>query len=107
MLVIVVVVGLAAQFPTAETQTCDLCTPKARGAAVVKEVVDKVNPFQIFPHDNNFLCRIAQVESKFGQDVNTFRPNYHGGIWQVTMSLIRAIYSLGGIVVTSSIFVLG
>ena len=29
------------------------------------------------------MYRIACVESNFGNDANTYRDNYHGGIWQV------------------------
>jgi len=37
----------------------------------------------IFPSDYKFLCRVAWVESKYGQASGTYRPGYYGGIWQV------------------------
>lgn len=58
-------------------------TPKAKGASVVKGVVDKVNGLEIFPDDQEFLSRIAWVESKYGTDKDTYRSGYYGGIWQV------------------------
>lgn len=81
MLVIVVALGLAALFPP-ETLACEPCTPKARGAAVVRQVVDKIKESEIFLNDHKFLCRIAWVQSKFGLDDNTF-VGFRGGIWQV------------------------
>ena len=58
-------------------------TPKGKGSSLVKEVVDKINGLGIFPNDHKFLCRVAWVESKYGQDAGTYRSGYHGGIWQV------------------------
>ena len=58
-------------------------TPKGKGASVVKEVVDIINGLGIFPNDHKFLCRVAWVESKYGEAPGTYRSGYHGGIWQV------------------------
>ncbi|XP_067038608.1 uncharacterized protein [Acropora muricata] len=58
-------------------------TPKEKGADVVKAVVDRISELGIFPDDHKFMCRIAWVESKYGTDKGTYRPGYHGGIWQV------------------------
>lgn len=58
-------------------------TAKGKGSSVVKEVVDTINGLGIFPNDHKFLCRIAWVESKYGEDSGTYRRGYHGGIWQV------------------------
>ncbi|KAM7430895.1 hypothetical protein ABFA07_018452 [Porites harrisoni] len=58
-------------------------TPKGKGAGVVKDVVDTINGLGIFPNDHKFLCRVAWVESKYGEDPNTYRSGYYGGIWQV------------------------
>ena len=57
--------------------------PEAKGKAVVKAAVAAITASGIFPADNNFLRRIACVESKDGLDPNAFRPGFHGGIWQV------------------------
>ena len=59
-------------------------TPKEKGADVVKAVVDRITDLGIFPDDHKFMCRIAWVESKYGTDQGTYRPGYHGGIWQVS-----------------------
>ena len=59
-------------------------SPKGKGSSVCKEVVEVING--IFPNDYKFLCRVAWVESKYGNDPGTYRPGYHGGIWQVTIS---------------------
>ena len=59
--------------------------PKEKGATVVKEVVDTINSLGIFANDHKFLCRVAWVESKYGEDTGTYRSGYHGGIWQVEL----------------------
>lgn len=83
MLVIVVAAGLAAQFLTGTLADCTICTPKATGNDVVQEAVDLINGVGIFPNDQKFLCRIAWVESRYGENCCTYRDGYHGGIWQV------------------------
>ena len=59
-------------------------TPKGKGAGVVKDVVDTINGLGIFPNDHKFLCRVAWVESKYGEDPNTYRSGYYGGLLQVS-----------------------
>ena len=54
---------------------------EATGPDVVRAVSNKIQA--VFGDDKQFLRRIAFVESKDGTDRNTFRPGYHGGIWQV------------------------
>ena len=60
---------------------------KAVGEEVVDAVVDLISKSNIFPNDYRFLLRIGYIESKFGDDPNTFAErngtNYNGGIWQV------------------------
>ena len=58
-------------------------TPGGKGGDVVAEVVDMIHATQIFPDDKKFLCRVAWVESKYGNAPGTFRTGYYGGIWQV------------------------
>lgn len=82
MLLTVVIVGLVAQFLSGSTASCPY-TPKGKGNAVVTEVVNMINNLGIFPNDHKFLCRVAWVESKYGEAGGTYRPRYHGGIWQV------------------------
>ena len=60
-----------------------LSSPKGKGASIVKKVSDIINGLGAFPNDKKFICRIAWVESKYGNDGNTYRSGYHGGIWQV------------------------
>lgn len=55
--------------------------PETKGVDVVCEVINKID--KIFPDDERMLRRIAYVESKFGEDWNTYREGYHGGIWQI------------------------
>ncbi len=54
---------------------------EASGADVVRAVVRKIEG--VFGRDNQFLRRVAFVESEDGTDINTFRSGYNGGIWQV------------------------
>ena len=54
---------------------------EATGTAIVRAVNNRIQ--DVFGDDRQFLRRIAFVESKDGEDPNTFRPDYHGGIWQV------------------------
>lgn len=86
LLALVIVTALTSQFFSgSRAQTCpnQICTAKAKGPSVVEAVVDKINELGIFPSDHKLLCRIAWVESKYGQDRRTYRTGYHGGIWQV------------------------
>ena len=53
----------------------------ASGFNVVQVVVNRI--IAVFGNDNQFLRRVAYVESKDGTDSDTYRSNYHGGIWQV------------------------
>ena len=83
MLLTVVLVGLVAQFYSKCEACSDPYTPKGKGNAVVTEVVNKINNLGVFPNDHKFLCRVAWVESKYGEASGTYRPGYYGGIWQV------------------------
>lgn len=56
---------------------------RATGADIVQAVVDVIRAKCIYPNDRLFFRRLAYVESKDGEDTNTFRPNFYGGIWQV------------------------
>lgn len=56
------------------------------GEKVVDQAIAIVAAFSKeaqLPDISVFLKRIAKVESNWGKDPKTFRPNYHGGIWQV------------------------
>ena len=42
--------------------------------------------YDIFTKDDQgLLLRIACVESNYGNDTDTFRDGYYGGIWQVNV----------------------
>jgi len=49
--------------------------PKAAGRDVVDAVIFKLKRSEIFVEDRRLLVRIAYVESKFGNDPNTYRPS--------------------------------
>lgn len=57
--------------------------PETKGEDVVCAVINKIENSLIFTGDHKMLRRIAYVESKFGEDRNTYRKGYHGGIWQI------------------------
>ena len=63
--------------------------PRAAGSNVVFATVALIQDSEIFPDDNRLLRRIAYVESRDGVDVNTFRDDYFGGIWQVDMDIFN------------------
>ena len=63
----------------------DLTTePEVRGSLVVETVVDRIERSAIFKNDFGYIRRIAWVETRDGLNRTfTFRPGYHGGLWQV------------------------
>ena len=74
-------IAVANVCPAKQDQTLD---PRTSGAKVVEAAVQKIEESDgIFPDDNQFLRRIAYVESKDGTDASTYRAGYYGGIWQV------------------------
>jgi len=83
MLLTLVLVGLVAEFVSTCEVRVDPYIPKGKGKEVVTKVANIINNLGIFPSDHKFLCRVAWVESKYGEDKGTYRPGYHGGIWQV------------------------
>lgn len=87
-LAIIVLAGFACQFlPGTTACSNSINTPRAKGEAVVRDVVAKINGLGIFPNDHRFLCRIAWVESRYGSARGTYRRRYYGGIWQVKYRL--------------------
>ena len=62
----------------------DLTTElQAAGTDVVLASIALIQPLTIFPNDNRLLRRVAFAETRDGVDMDTFRPGYNGGIWQV------------------------
>ena len=57
--------------------------PGTSGTEVTTTTVNLIEQSGIFNPSNEFLRRIAWVESKDGTDPNTYRNGYDGGIWQV------------------------
>ena len=51
------------------------------GSAVVSACLSRLRDSEIFPSDNEMLRRIAYVETGDGNSPDTYRANYHGGIW--------------------------
>ena len=58
-------------------------TPLTFGTDVVEAAVALVEESAIFLIDNQFLRRLAWVESQDGKMSDTYRSGYFGGIWQV------------------------
>lgn len=56
--------------------------PGAHGRDVVETVVYRIHRSRVFPDDRDFLRRVAYTESRFGDDPQTYRSGYHGGVWQ-------------------------
>ncbi len=73
------------------TQVDLTLVPGESGSAVVLAVVAKIEGSQAFPTDNRLLRRMAYVESKDGNDSDTYRPQdrYYGGIWQVDLAAFQ------------------
>ena len=74
-----------ALFGAVISQSVDLTlVPEAKGTAVVEACIAKLTGSNIFPNDNQLLRRIAFAETQDGNDADTYRTNYHGGIWQLS-----------------------
>lgn len=56
-------------------------TPGEFGQKVVRETTKRVE--NVLGSTKGLLLKTALVESNFGRDPQTYRPGYHGGIWQV------------------------
>ena len=57
------------------------------GSAVVSACISRLEQSGIFTSDNEMLRRIAYVETNNGNHEDTYRSNYHGGIWAVDEDL--------------------
>ena len=57
------------------------------GSAVVSACISRLQQSGIFTSDKEMLRRIAYVETNNGNDDDTYRSNYHGGIWAVDEDL--------------------
>ena len=64
--------------------------PEITGRDVVDTVIDQIKHSGIFGNDFGYIRRIAAVESNYGLDhAETFRPGYHGGIWQMDEAIFE------------------
>ena len=78
---------IAALIDAVFLQSVDLTlVPEANGTAVVQACISKLTTAKIFSSDNLMLRRIAFVETRDGTNLNTYRENFHGGIWQLSES---------------------
>ena len=59
---------------------------EASGSAVVLLTISEIKRSTIFSDDNDFLRRLAFVETRDGEDAMTYREGFHGGIWAVQES---------------------
>jgi receptor-type tyrosine-protein phosphatase Q len=88
MLVTCIGLVLSILFGLARCQGQDLTTQEGtNGSAVVSACISRVRESGIFTSDNEMLLRIAYVETDFGNNVSTYRADYHGGIWAVDEDL--------------------
>ncbi|XP_046559886.1 uncharacterized protein LOC124268909 [Haliotis rubra] len=53
------------------------------GSVVVNAAVDRIRSNCILGDDRLFLRRLAYVETTDGEDPDTYRPGYDGGLWQI------------------------
>ena len=68
--------------------------PEAYGTNVVSATVALIQRSGIFPCDNRIIRRLAYVESRDGEDPETFRSGYNGGIWQVDEEIFQETLNL-------------
>ena len=59
------------------------------GSKVVEAVVDRIARSEIFENDFGYIRRISWLETKDGLEKLTFRPNYHGGLWQMDEEVFK------------------
>ena len=82
---ILLLITYTALIRAVNSQSVDLTlVPEAKGTAVVEACIAKLTGSNIFPSDNQLLRRIAFAETQDGNDPDTYRTNYHGGIWQLS-----------------------
>ena len=80
---------LVSTTPLVSSQGVDQTTQaEANGKDVVEATLARFDSLHT-PHRlanfNEFLRRVAYVETRFGMNEDTFRDGYHGGIWQVSI----------------------
>ena len=74
----------------AKCQGLDLTIQEGtNGSAVVSACLSRLRDSEIFPSDNEMLRRIAYVETGDGNNPDTYRVDYHGGIWALDETLFE------------------
>ncbi|XP_005103717.2 uncharacterized protein LOC101861750 [Aplysia californica] len=58
--------------------------PEATGESVVRATVSQIRESCAFQNDYLYLKRLAFVSSEYGEASGSFRPGFHGGIWQIS-----------------------
>ena len=72
----------------AKCQGVDLTIQEGtNGSAVVSACLSRLRDSEIFDSDNEILRRIAYVETNDGNSPETYRTDYHGGIWALSEDL--------------------
>ena len=79
---------LCVVFIVARCQGQDLTIQEgANGSSVATACLSRLRDSAIFTSDNEIMRRIAYVETNDGNDPETYRANYHGGVWAVDEDL--------------------
>ena len=86
MQTVAVLLCCAALLGVAHTQVDLTLVPEAKGTTVVQACLAKITNAKIFSADNQMLRRIAYVETRDGNDADTYTPTNNGGIWQLSES---------------------
>ena len=84
-------VFLAWAFCNVDSQVCSggrdvTLISQNKGSDVALACVHKITQSGVFATDNNFLRRLAFVESRDGMDADTYRDGFNGGMWQLDES---------------------
>ena len=85
-----IIAFISVLFGIASCQGQDLTTQAGTsGSAVVSACISQIVESGIFTSDNEMLRRIAYVETSYGNDADTYRSGYDGGIWAVDEHLFN------------------
>ena len=66
----------------------DSLVARAYGRAVVEATISKIEAQNFFKEDHFFVRRLAYVETNDGRANDTFKPNFYGGIWKVSLVIL-------------------
>ena len=76
--------------------SCSTCidytrVPETNGASLVETTIRLIQHSGIFPNDYGALQRIAWLETRYGENQLTYRPDHDGGIWNINQTKFSAI----------------